>query len=199
VAKRAFDVIAATLGLLLSLPLLALVAGAVLMADGYPVLFRQARVGLCGRDFALLKFRTMSVRQGAEHGSFDAGSAARITRLGGLLRRAKLDELPQLWNVLKGQMSMVGPRPEVRRWVDAYPTRWAGVLAVRPGITDPASIEYRNEEQLLAASPDPETKYREEILPRKLDLYEQYVRERSFAGDLHILLKTIAAVIRGLR
>ncbi len=143
----------------------------------------------------LFKFRTMTVRKGTEQGSFDAGSAARVTRVGAFLRKTKLDELPQLWNVLKGDMSLVGPRPEVRKWVEAYPERWARVLTVRPGITDPASIEFRNEEDILAASPDPERTYREVILPRKLDLYEEYVRTRSFWGDVGILLKTVWAVV----
>jgi lipopolysaccharide/colanic/teichoic acid biosynthesis glycosyltransferase len=117
-----------------------------------------------------------------------------VTRVGKLLRKTKLDELPQLWNVLVGDMSLVGPRPEVRKWVEAYPDRWSKVLAVRPGITDPASIEFRNEEELLAAAPDPKTCYRDVILPRKLDLYEEYVETRSFWGDVGILLKTVWAV-----
>jgi lipopolysaccharide/colanic/teichoic acid biosynthesis glycosyltransferase len=117
-----------------------------------------------------------------------------VTRVGKLLRKTKLDEFPQLWNVLVGDMSLVGPRPEVRKWVEAYPDRWAKVLAVRPGITDPASIEFRNEEELLAAAPNPETYYRKVILPRKLDLYEEYVETRSFWGDVGILLKTVWAV-----
>ncbi len=138
----------------------------------------------------------MRVQKGAEKGSFDAGNASRVTHLGKLLRKNKIDELPQLWNVVKGDMSLVGPRPEVRKWVDAYPVRWAHVLTVRPGITDPASIVYRNEEEILARSSDPEKTYCEEILPHKLDLYEEYVRSRSFLGDIGILLKTMWAVFR---
>jgi lipopolysaccharide/colanic/teichoic acid biosynthesis glycosyltransferase len=182
-------------GIVLS-PLLAILWLAVVAETGLPGLFRQRRVGRRGQDFTLLKFRSMTVRRGAEQGSFDAGNATRVTRVGRFLRKAKLDELPQLWNVLKGDMSLVGPRPEVRKWVEAYPERWAKVLIVRPGITDPASIEFRNEEELLARSPDPERTYREEILPRKLDLYERYVATRSFWRDVGILVRTVGAVVK---
>lgn len=133
---------------------------------------------------------------GAEKGSFDAGSSRRVTNVGRILRRTKMDELPQLWNVLKGDMSLVGPRPEVRKWVEVYPERWSEVLTVRPGITDPASIVFRHEEEILARSENPEAAYRDEILPRKLDLYQQYVRTRSFGGDLLILMKTLVALLR---
>ena len=139
----------------------------------------------------------MTVQRGTERGSFDVGSSARVTRVGKLLRKTKLDEFPQLWNVLVGDMSLVGPRPEVRKWVEAYPDRWSKVLAVRPGITDPASIEFRNEEELLAAAPGPETCYRDVILPRKLDLYERYVATQSLGGDIGILFRTMWAVVRG--
>lgn len=193
--KRLFDLACALGGIVVLAPLLALLWLAVVVESGLPGLFRQRRVGLGGRDFVLFKFRSMTVRRGTEQGSFDAGSAARVTRVGRLLRKTKLDELPQLWNVLKGDMSLVGPRPEVRKWVEAYPERWAKVLTVRPGITDPASIEFRNEEEILAQSPDPERTYREEILPRKLDLYERYVATRSFWRDAGILLKTVWAVV----
>ena len=114
--------------------------------------------------------------------------------MGAFLRKTKLDELPQLWNVLKGDMSIVGPRPEVRKWVDAYPDRWAKVLTVKPGITDPASIYYHNEEELLAQADDPEAYYRDHILPHKLDLYEEYVKTRSFYGDICLIIKTILTV-----
>jgi len=114
--------------------------------------------------------------------------------LGRVLRKSKLDEVPQLWNVLIGDMSLVGPRPEVRKWVDAYPERWNRVLTLRPGITDPASIFYRNEEELLAGSANPEQMYLDEVLPHKLSLYEEYVLTRTFWGDMHIVFKTLMAV-----
>ncbi|HEX2746850.1 MAG TPA: sugar transferase, partial [Verrucomicrobiales bacterium] len=123
----------------------------------------------------------------------------RVTKTGRLLRKSKLDELPQLWNVIRGEMALVGPRPEVRKWVKAHPDRWAFVHTVRPGITDPASIEFRNEEELLAAAADPEALYREVILPRKLDLYENYIRTRASGRDLGILLKTVGVVFFGAR
>ena len=194
--KRLLDIAGALAGLLLLAPLLAVLAAGVRVTSGAPVLFRQARVGRGGREFTLLKFRSMTVARGTERGSFDAGRAARVTPFGRLLRRTKLDELPQLWNVLRGDMSLVGPRPEVRKWVDVYPARWARVLAVRPGLTDPASIVYRDEEELLAAAPDPERAYREEVLPRKLSLYEQYVEGRGLGRDVAILWRTLRAVVR---
>ena len=184
------------MGLMLLGPLLLLLALAIRASSGSPILFRQIRVGRGGQNFWLLKFRTMSVKVGSEHGSFDAGKGQRVTSIGRLLRKTKLDELPQLWNVLIGDMSLVGPRPEVRKWVAAYPERWAFVHTVRPGITDPASIEFRNEEDLLARSPDPERTYREEILPRKLALYEQYVQTRSFIRDIKLIFATFVALFK---
>lgn len=193
--KRLIDLGGALAGLVVLSPLLGLLWLAVVAESGLPGFFRQQRAGCRGRYFSLLKFRSMAVRRGTEQGSFDVGSAARVTRVGAFLRKTKLDELPQLWNVLRGDMALVGPRPEVRKWVEAYPERWAKVLNVRPGISDPASIEFRNEEELLAKSPDPERAYREVILPRKLDLYEEYVRTRTFWGDVGILLRTVWAVV----
>jgi lipopolysaccharide/colanic/teichoic acid biosynthesis glycosyltransferase len=195
--KRAFDLFLTATGLALLTPLLAVLAIVVRCTSPGPVFFRQERLGRNGRAFMLLKFRTMQAAQGAEKACFDAGDISRVTPLGRILRRWKLDELPQLWNVLTGDMSLVGPRPEVRTWVDAYPERWSRVLTVRPGITDPASIVYRNEEEILAQSPDPQRTYREEILPHKLSLYEDYVKTQSFRGDVGILLKTLWIVVRG--
>jgi lipopolysaccharide/colanic/teichoic acid biosynthesis glycosyltransferase len=173
------------------MPLFLLVALLVLWNDGRPVIFRQMRVGQNGCEFMLYKFRTMVVCPLNEKGSFGPGDTSRVTPTGYLLRKTKLDELPQLWNVIKGDMSLVGPRPEVRKWVEAYPERWAGVLTVRPGITDPASLIYRNEEELLAHSADPEAYYRDQILPHKLDIYESYVRTRTYGSDLNLMFLTI--------
>ena len=178
--KRLIDIALAGTSLALLSPALMAVALAIRILDGPGVLFWQTRVGCGGADFRLAKFRSMIASRDAERGTFEPGSSVRITRVGAVLRATKLDELPQLWNVLVGDMSLVGPRPEVRRWVEAYPERWARVLTVRPGITDPASIEFRNEESILAGSADPEVTYRDVVLPRKLDLYERYVAERSF-------------------
>lgn len=193
--KRVVDFVFSACGLIVLLPVIAVVAVMVRLASPGPVIFRQFRVGRNGCSFNMLKFRTMTVLQDAEKGSFEAGSSARVTRIGRVLRKTKLDELPQLWNVLKGDMALVGPRPEVRKWVDAYPHHWDRILTVRPGITDPGAIVFRNEEDILATQADPEMYYRNVILPRKLDLYKEYVQTRSFWGDLWILLRTVWAVI----
>ena len=194
--KRTLDLVFALAGLVLLSPLLVLAWLCIVTTSGAPGLYRHRRVGKNGRIFTLFKFRTMTQVRGSQTCSFDPGCLERVTRLGKLLRRTKVDELPQLWNVLRGDMSLVGPRPEVPEWVAAYPDRWTRVLKVRPGITDNASLEFRNEEQILAASDDPEKLYRHVILPRKLDLYEAYVERHSFWRDLKLLLRTAQAVFR---
>lgn len=193
--KRVVDFVLSAFGLVVLSPLFLIIAVIVRLTSPGPAFFQQLRVGRNGRSFNMLKFRTMIVLQDAEKGSFEAGSSAHVTRIGRVLRQTKLDELPQLWNVLKGDMALVGPRPEVRKWVDAYPDHWDRILTVRPGITDPGAIEFRNEEDILTMQAEPETYYRNVILPRKLDLYEKYVQTRSFCGDLRILLRTVWAVI----
>jgi lipopolysaccharide/colanic/teichoic acid biosynthesis glycosyltransferase len=196
VMKRLLDIVGSLVGLLLLAPLFAVLWICVVVGSGRPGFFAQRRVGRRSRDFTLYKFRTMATRAGAEHGSFDVGSVARVTRVGRFLRASKLDELPQLWNVLRGDMALVGPRPEVREWVDAYPDRWEIVLSVRPGITDPASIEFRNEEEMLARSEDPHECYRNDILPRKLDLYRKYVENQTLWTDIQLILQTLWTVAR---
>jgi lipopolysaccharide/colanic/teichoic acid biosynthesis glycosyltransferase len=191
IMKRLFDFVSSLCGILILSPLFVILAFAVVIDTGFPVFFLQKRVGLYGRPFFIYKFRTMTLLKDASQGSFDAGDSRRVTPVGRVLRRTKLDELPQLWNVLRGDMSLVGPRPEVQKWVDVYPERWSRVLSLRPGITDNASLEFRNEEELLAASSNPEKTYRDEVLPRKLDLYEGYVQNHSLAGDLRIIFRTI--------
>lgn len=193
--KCIFEIIISLFALVLFSPLLILVMLSIIMFDNGPIFFRQIRVGLFGQDFLLNKFRTMSVAHKYSNSTFDAGDKSRITKIGSFLRKTKLDELPQLWNVLIGDMSIVGPRPEVRKWVDVYPDRWAKVLTVKPGITDPASIYYRNEEELLAQADDPMACYRDQVLPHKLDLYEEYVRTRTFWGDILLIFKTIMLVL----
>lgn len=193
--KRTFDILLAGVGAVLLSPLFALVAMWIQFDSGRPVLFRQLRVGRHGREFWLYKFRSMKVLAGSELGRFDAGASRRVTGVGRFLRRTKLDELPQLWNVLRGEMSIVGPRPEVRKWVEVYPERWRVVHQARPGITDPASIEFRHEEEVLAAAQDAEATYREVILPRKLDLYEAYLAKASVLEDIKIIWQTLIAVI----
>lgn len=194
--KRTLDILGAVNLLLLLSPLLMLCAVAVAIDDGLPILFRQRRVGKEGRDFRILKLRTMRSLHGSDRTEFSVGDVSRVTRVGTLLRESKLDELPQLVNVLRGDMSLVGPRPEVPQWVRSRPEAWRKVLRVRPGITDRASLAFRHEERELAASADPETHYRDTILPRKISLYEQYVDEMSLRTDLFILLNTVAGVFR---
>jgi lipopolysaccharide/colanic/teichoic acid biosynthesis glycosyltransferase len=192
--KRAFDIVFSAAALLLLAPLLLAVALWVKMDSSGPVFFRQLRVGRGGREFSIYKFRSM-VTDGDMRGSqITVGADARITRSGAFLRKYKIDEFPQFFNVLLGDMSVVGPRPEVPRYVALYPERLrAVVLSVRPGITDLASIEYRNESELLGRSANPELTYIDEVMPAKLAYCERYVRERSFAGDLVIIRRSIVA------
>jgi lipopolysaccharide/colanic/teichoic acid biosynthesis glycosyltransferase len=185
--KRLFDIFISAVGLLALSPLLAAIALAIWTASGRPILFAQPRIGRDFQPFAIYKFRTM--RSGAGPGITVAGDA-RITGVGRFLRAAKLDELPQFWNVLRGDMSLVGPRPELPEYVEMYRDRYRNVLAIRPGITDAASIRFRDEERVLARSADPLREYVERVLPAKLALAERYVRDRSLLGDLAILIRT---------
>ena len=193
--KRGFDFVSSYTGIVLSAPLFLIITLIISTSMPGPILFRQLRVGKNGKLFRLNKFRTMRVLKEAEKGSFDAGNSSRITPLGKFLRKTKLDELPQLFNVLRGDMSIVGPRPEVKQWTEVYSEKWAIVHSVRPGITDNASILFRNEEEILAASSNPIETYKNEILPKKLDLYIDYVNNQSLIGDVKIILKTIYTVI----
>ncbi|HSV88897.1 MAG TPA: sugar transferase [Bacteroidales bacterium] len=193
--KRLIDVVLSSIGLIfLSIPIVFI--SLIIKVTG-PVFFEQLRIGKNGKPFHLIKFRSMKIAAGKSAGSFDAGDSSRITPLGRFLRKTKLDELPQLINVLKGDMSIVGPRPEVKQWTEVYPEKWKIVHTVKPGITDNASIEFRNEEEILSNSNDPVKTYKEVILPRKLDLYVDYVNNHSPAGDLKIILKTIKEVLIG--
>ena len=193
--KRLFDLAAVLAGLWLIWPLLVLIALWVKLDSPGPVFFRQVRVGRGGQLFRIHKFRTMQI--GAEaSGQLTVGADARVTRAGRLLRKTKLDELPQLLDVLFGDMSLVGPRPEVPKYVAHYPAAVKEiVLSVRPGITDLASIEFRDESALLARSSDPERTYVEQILPAKLHHAQQYVRTRSLWLDLRIIARTALAVL----
>jgi lipopolysaccharide/colanic/teichoic acid biosynthesis glycosyltransferase len=174
-------------------PLLAFAGACVLLGSGTPVLFRQTRVGKGGRPFTMLKFRTM--RNDPSGPAVTAGDDPRITRIGALLRRTKLDELPELWNVVRGDMSLVGPRPEAPRYVDPSERRWERVLAVRPGITDPTTLSLIDEETLLASvQGDREQYYREHLVPKKLDGYIAYLERRSWRSDLAVLLRTVRSL-----
>jgi lipopolysaccharide/colanic/teichoic acid biosynthesis glycosyltransferase len=189
--KRLFDVILSLLGLIVLSPILILIAIAVKVNSKGPVFFRQKRVGRYGKPFILYKFRSMTLFQLATEGIFEPGNVSRVTAIGKFFRKSKLDELPQLINVFIGDMSLVGPRPEVANWVAVYPDAWKKILTVRPGITDNASIIFHNEESILAKVDDPEQMYREVMLPKKLELYTDYVDNRSLQGDLLIILRTL--------
>jgi len=193
--KRIFDFIFSFSCLLVFTPLFIVIGILIKLNDGGPVFFRQKRVGQFGKLFILYKFRTMKARAGSENGHFEPGDQSRITSAGKFLRSTKLDELPQVINVLKGEMSFVGPRPEVEEWIKAYPEKWLQVLTVKPGITDRASIEFRNEEKLLSESSNPKETYLKVILPRKLDLCIDYVNKNSFSEDIRIILLTFKTVL----
>jgi len=190
VAKRGFDLIVAALLLIVLSPILITIAVLIRIRDGSPVLFRQERVGRHGVAFRVLKFRTMRSTPGAQ---VTIQGDTRITRVGRRLRAHRLDELPQLINVLTGDMSLVGPRPELAQYVNLFPEEYRQILTLRPGITGPASVEFRNESELLAAYPDPERAYVEVILPQKIALALDYLRERSMLVDLKILGRTVRA------
>jgi lipopolysaccharide/colanic/teichoic acid biosynthesis glycosyltransferase len=194
-AKRLLDVLCSAVGLLLLAPLFCVIAVLVKLDSPGPVLFRQERIGRFGRPFRIHKFRTM------RHSSVPVGRAitvaadTRITRVGEVLRRHKLDELPQLIDVLRGEMSLVGPRPEVPQYVAHYPDPDRDiVLAVRPGITDRASIEFSDESSLLATADDPHCFYVDVILPKKLLHYREYVATRTLIGDIAIIFGTIGRI-----
>jgi lipopolysaccharide/colanic/teichoic acid biosynthesis glycosyltransferase len=186
---RLFDVTCAAAGLLVLMPVLGALSVAVLLGDGRPVFFSQTRVGRGGKAFRIWKFRTM--RAGSRGSAVTASGDLRVTRVGAVLRRCKLDELPQLFNVLKGDMSLVGPRPEVPEYVQLEEPIWQAVLQVRPGVTDLATLLFRDEERLLSSSGDPNTFYRETVLPEKLILNLGYLRSKSFRRDLMLILLTI--------
>lgn len=192
--KRLFDACVSAIALVAALPLLAGIAIAIVVDSGRPVFFLQERVGLNFRLFKIIKFRSMqTLATGSE---VTVAGDLRVTRVGRILRLLKLDELPQLWNVLTGDMSIVGPRPEVPHYVSQFRDAYRRVLTIRPGITDMASIHFRHEESILAAAEDSERCYVEAVLPLKLKLAEQYVSDRSCLLDLEIIMKTVLATLR---
>jgi lipopolysaccharide/colanic/teichoic acid biosynthesis glycosyltransferase len=194
--KRGLDFVAAAGGLLFLWPLLLIAAIAIKLDSRGPVFFIQQRVGRSFKNFGIFKFRTMVTDAEQRGGQITFGRDPRITRVGHFLRQTKLDELPQLFNVLVGQMSLVGPRPEVPRYVEMYREAYAYVLSVRPGLTDLASLKYRDEAEQLAASADPAREYAERILPDKIALARQYINSASLTGDLAIVLKTFVRIAR---
>jgi len=183
------DRIAAAAGLIVLSPLLLLVCVIILLDEGRPILFRQWRIGCRGRAFQILKFRSMKMRRSGS--LITVTGDDRVTRVGRWLRKFKIDELPQLWNVMRGDMALIGPRPEVPEYVDLADERWKRVLQVRPGITDLATLVYREEEQILAGSSDADATYRQIVLPAKLALNLEYQSLRSVRTDLRLLLWTL--------
>ena len=193
---RLSDILFSFFGLLFLSPLFIIVALWIIIDDPGPIFYRQQRVGKDGKDFGLLKFRSMRV--GADKMSLITigNRDPRVTRAGYYIRKFKIDELPQLWNVMIGDMSLVGPRPEVRRYVDLYTPEQRKVLSVRPGITDYASIEYIDENRLLAQSDDPDKTYIEEIMPAKIALNMRYINHQKYGEYLKIILLTLTKIIR---
>jgi lipopolysaccharide/colanic/teichoic acid biosynthesis glycosyltransferase len=193
--KRLFDIIASFIGLLILFPFFLLISFLIVIDSRGGIFYRQVRVGRNNVDFRLFKFRTMATGSDKKGLLTVGGRDSRITRVGYYLRKYKLDELPQLLNVLIGDMSLVGPRPEVRRYVDMYNDEQRRVLLVKPGITDYASIEYSNENELLARSSDPEQTYIREVMPAKLLLNQKYIAEQGLLTDLRIIFKTLLKIV----
>jgi lipopolysaccharide/colanic/teichoic acid biosynthesis glycosyltransferase len=193
--KRIFDLTSSVIGLLLLLPVF-IIIGVLIRKDGGAAFFRQERVGRNGKPFRIFKFRSMTVDAESQGAQITAGPDPRITRIGAFIRKSKIDELAQLINVFLGQMSIVGPRPEVPRYAEKWQQEDRDIiLSVRPGVTDYASFIYSNEQEVLGASDDPGKTYVEEVMPHKLALYRQYVRDRSFWLDLRIILATVLRLV----
>lgn len=192
--NRALELPVALLALASLTPLLAAIAVAIKLDSRGPVFFHQTRIGKNFVPFQVHKFRSMVAGAQRWGGQITPANDPRITRVGRVLRRLKLDELPQLLNVARGEMSFVGPRPEVAEYVEMFKADYAEILSIRPGLTDPASLEFVDEARILAAASDPEREYVSAILPRKLDLARRYVRERSLARDLRLIFATIARI-----
>jgi len=194
ILKRLLDFLLSLIGLLLLLPVLAAISFLIKAEDGGPVFYRGIRTGKGGREFKIFKFRTMVLNAESMGGSSTSDDDPRITKIGRKLRKYKLDELPQIINVLKGEMSLVGPRPEVKFYTDMFTGREKLILSVKPGITDWASLWNADEGAALAGSSDPDRTYLEEIRPKKIELQLQYIEEQSLWTDIRILYQTIMAV-----
>jgi len=193
--KRALDILAATAGLILLSPVLAIAACCIKLTSRGPVFYRQIRIGQGARPFQILKFRSMAMPTSNRDLGISVAGDSRVTPVGKFLRRHKVDELPQLWNVIRGDMSLVGPRPELAVYVSEYTPEQQMVLSARPGITDPASLAYRHEEEILAGQADPEQFYRREILPDKLARNREYLKKITFHNDIRIVMKTISSCL----
>lgn len=194
--KRAFDIFFSLIGIVLLLPCFFIIGLFIALDSKGGIFYKQTRVGLNGKDFPLLKFRSMRTDADKKGLLTVGGHDSRITRVGYFIRKYKIDELPQLINVLLGDMSLVGPRPEVRKYVDLYNNEQKKVLSVKPGITDYASIEYSNESELLGKAKDPEQVYIREIMPAKLKLNLRYIEEKGMITDLKIILNTLLKILK---
>lgn len=193
--KRIFDLIASLIGIILLLPVYIVLSIMIVMDSRGGIFYKQTRVGKDNKDFKLFKFRTM-VTGADRKGLITVGARdSRVTKIGYYLRKYKMDELPQLFNVFLGDMSLVGPRPEVRKYVEMYSPEQMKVLSVKPGITDYASIEYSNENEILAKAVDPDKEYIEVIMPAKLELNLRYIREQGIMTDIKLILKTIQKIV----
>jgi len=194
--KRIFDFVASLCAIVVLSPMFIVIAVLIKKEDGGKVFFRQVRVGQNGKLFRIYKFRTMVENAEKMGAKVTKGDDPRITKIGRILRKYKVDELPQLVNVLKGEMSLVGPRPEVPEYVNAYKKDYKRILKVKPGITDFAALEYIDEERLLKDTENPEKIYLEKILPEKIKYYKKYIQEISFLTDLKLILRTILRIVR---
>ncbi len=193
--KRLFDITASLIGIVLLMPVYLVIALLIMIDSKGGVFYLQSRVGKDNKDFRLFKFRTM-VTNADKKGLITIGARdSRVTRAGYYLRKYKLDELPQLFNVLLGDMSLVGPRPEVRKYVSLYTPEQMKVLSVKPGITDYASIEYSNENEILAKAADPDKEYIEVIMPAKLQLNMRYISEQGLLTDIRLILRTLGKIV----
>jgi lipopolysaccharide/colanic/teichoic acid biosynthesis glycosyltransferase len=192
--KRIFDIASSLFVLVLASPFFIIISILIKLDSSGALIFTQTRVGKNGKDFSLLKFRTMKTTQETSS-LITIGNDDRITKVGYFLRKYKLDELPQLINILKGEMSVVGPRPEVRKYVDMYSSSQLEVLNVKPGLTDPASIKYSNESDLLGEAENPENYYIHELMPAKIELSLNYIKTQTFLSDIKIILKTFSKII----
>ena len=193
--KRAFDFTLSALGLLILTPFFGLIGILIKLDSAGPIFFKQERIGRGFRPFLIYKLRTMTQNSHTLAPLITAGKDSRITRVGAILRRTKIDELPQLINVLKGEMSFVGPRPEVRKYAEMFRQDYEEILKIKPGITDLASLKYRHETELLGRSENPEEQYLTEVLPDKIQLSKEYLRISSFSVDMQVIAKTILKMV----
>lgn len=194
--KRSFDIICSLIGIILLIPFFVIIILTQILSSGFPVFYFQTRVGQNNSDFKLFKFRTMNLNADKQGLLTVGGRDPRVTKLGYYLRKYKFDELPQLFNVFIGTMSLVGPRPEVRKYVEMYNSLQKNVLSLKPGITDYASLEFINENELLAESKDPEQTYIKDIMPKKLALNLKYINDQNLLVDLKIITKTILKIVK---